>query len=84
MRTGIAGGKGATGTRLPWGRGEKVAALAIGGQKTAAMETRSSETTCVIALICSIYFGRGVLAGWLFYKEQPPHREPRAIPFKYT
>ena len=56
---GTAGGKGATGTRLPWGRGEKVAALAIGGQKTAAIEVPISETTCKIIVIFSIYSPRG-------------------------
>ena len=40
LRVGIAGGRSVIGNASQWGRGAKVAASAISGQKTAAMEGR--------------------------------------------
>ena len=43
LRVGMAGGRSVIGNASQWGRGAEVAASAIGGQKTAAMEGRRAK-----------------------------------------
>ena len=58
-----AGGTGATSTRLPPGRGEKVASFANGGRKTTAMEAQKAKPHGLEGLLSSMDSPQGVLAG---------------------
>ena len=65
MEVGVAtaGGTGATGTRLPPGRGEKVGSCANGGEKTAAIAGRRPKPHGLEGLLSSMDSPHGVLAG---------------------
>ena len=66
MEVGVAtaGSTGATGTRLPPGRGEKVGSFANGGTKTATMEAQNAKPHGLEWLLSSMDSPHGVLAGW--------------------